>query len=117
MAGYNAVVVVPDAAETYRKLARLSWPGVDRLMLDLVVPVATPWALALVCFEVAVASLLLWRGRAVRVGLLTAVAFMIGLTPSVSWSVLANVPLVIGALLLLSRDYDRSVLDVRRTRV
>jgi hypothetical protein len=45
------------------------------------------------------------------VGLLAAIAFMIGLASLIGWYELFNVPLVAGALALLARDDDRSLLD------
>jgi hypothetical protein len=112
MAAYNTTMVLPDAAEAYRGVAELSWPGFDWLMLHLVVPAAVPFTVLLIAFEVGVAVLVLSKGRWVRVGLLAAMAFMIGLAPLMSWYELANLPLVAGALALLARDYDRSLLDV-----
>jgi hypothetical protein len=111
MAAYNTTVVLPNAAESYRSVAEISWPGFDWLMLHLVVPAAVPLTVLLIAFEVSVAVLVLSKGRWVRVGLLAAVAFMLGLAPLMSWYELANVPLVAGALALLARDYDRSLLD------
>jgi hypothetical protein len=64
--------------------------------------------------EVAVAVLVLSRDRRVRLGLLAAVAFMLGLAPLMAWYELANVPLVALALLLPGRDYDRSLWDLVR---
>lgn len=117
MAAYNTTMVLPNAAESYRDVAELSWPGFDWLMLHVVAPAGVPFTLALVAFEVGVAVLMLSKGRRVRVGLLAAVAFMIGLAPLMSWYELANVPLVAWALALLTRDYDRSLPDlVRRQR-
>jgi hypothetical protein len=114
MAAYNTTVVLPNAAETYRSIAELSWPGFDWLMLHLVVPAGVPLTLLLIAFEVGVAVLVLSKGRRVRAGLLAAVAFMIGLAPLMSWYELANLPLVAWALALLARDYDRSLLDMVR---
>ena len=114
MAAYNTTVVLPNAAESYRGVAELSWPGFDWLVLHLVVPAGVPFTVLLVAFEVGVAVLVLSKGRRVRVGLLAAVAFMIGLAPFMSWYELANVPLVAWALALLARDYDRSLLDMVR---
>jgi hypothetical protein len=114
MAAYNTTVVLPNAAESYKGIAELSWPGFDWLMLHLVVPAGVSFTVLLVAFEVGVAILVLSKGRRVRVGLLAAVAFMIGLAPLMSWYELANVPLVAGALALLARDYDRSLLDMVR---
>jgi hypothetical protein len=117
MAAYNTTMVLPNAAESYRGVAELSWPGFDWLMLHVVAPAGVPFTLLLVAFEVGVAVLVLSRGRRVRVGLLAAVAFMIGLAPLMSWYELANLPLVAWALALLTRDYDRSLPDlVRRQR-
>ena len=115
MAAYNTTVVLPNAAESYTNIANeLAWPGFDWVMLHLVVPAGVPLTVLLVAFEVGVAVLVLSKGQRVRVGLLTAVAFMIGLAPLMSWYELANVPLMAGALALLARDYDRSLLDMVR---
>jgi hypothetical protein len=115
MATYNTTVVLPNAAESYTNIAdELAWPGFDWLMAHLVVPAAVPFTVLLIAFEVAVAALVLSKGRRVRIGLLAAIAFMIGLAPLMSWYELANVPLVAGALALLARDYDRSLLDMVR---
>ena len=115
MATYNTTVVLPNAAESYTNIAdELAWPGFDWLMAHLVAPAAVPFTELLIAFEVAVAVLVLSKGRRVRIGLLAAIAFMIGLAPLMSWYELANVPLVAGALALLARDYDRSLLDVVR---
>lgn len=114
MAAYNTTVVLPDAAETYKGIAELSWPGFDWLMLHLVVPAGVPMTLLLIAFEVGVAVLVHSKGRRVRAGLLAAIAFMIGLAPLMSWYELANLPLVAWALALLARDYDRSLLDMVR---
>jgi hypothetical protein len=81
MAAYNTTMVLPNAAEAYRGVAELSWPGLDWLMLHLVAPAGVPFTLLLVAFEVGVAVLVLSRGRRVRVGLLAAVAFMLGSLP------------------------------------
>jgi hypothetical protein len=68
------------------------------------VPAAVPLTVLLIAFEVSVAALVLSKGQRVRLGLLAAVAFQIGLAPLLSWYELANVPLVALALLLLGRD-------------
>jgi hypothetical protein len=118
MATYNATVTLPNAAAAYTDIAdRLAWPGVDWLLRHLVVPAAVPLTLLLVAFEAGVAALVLSKGQWVRLGLLAAIAFQIGLTPLISWYELANVPLVALALLLLARGYDRSLWDlVRRSQ-
>ena len=115
MATYNATVVLPNAAATYTDIAnKLAWPGFDWLLLHLVVPAAVPFTVLMIAFEVGVAVLVLSKGQRVRLGLLAAVAFQIGLAPLLSWYELGNVPLVAWALLLLGRDYDRSLWDMVR---
>lgn len=113
MATYNVTVTLPNAVASYTDIANnLAWPGFDWLLLHLVVPAAVPLTVLLIAFEVSVALLVLSKGQRVRLGLLAAVAFMAGLAPLLSWYELANVPLVAWALLLLARDYDRSLWDL-----
>jgi hypothetical protein len=114
MAAYNATMTLPNAAESYKGFADLSWPGFDWFVLHVVQPVGVPFTVLLIAFEVGVAVLVLSKGRQVRLGLLAALGFMIGLAPFVSWYELANVPLAVWALLLLQCDYDRSLLDMVR---
>jgi hypothetical protein len=113
MATYNATVTLPNAAASYTNIAdELAWPGFDWLLLHLVVPAAVPFTVLLIAFEVGVAVLVLSKGQRVRLGLLAAIAFQVGLAPLLSWYELANVPLVALALLLLGRDYNRSLWDI-----
>jgi hypothetical protein len=115
MATYNATVTLPNAAKSYTDFAdNLAWPGFDWLLLHLVVPAAIPLTVLLITFEIGVALLVLSKGQRARLGLLAAIAFMVGLAPLLSWYELANVPLVAWALLLLARDYDRSLWDMVR---
>jgi hypothetical protein len=115
MATYNTTVILPNAAASYQQIAdELAWPGFDWLMLHLVVPAAVPFTVLLIAFEVGVALLVLSKSQRVRLGLLAAIAFQIGLAPLLSWYELGNVPLVAWALLLLARDYDRSLWDLVR---
>jgi hypothetical protein len=115
MATYNATVTLPNAAALYKDIAEeLAWPGVDWLLLHLVVPNAVLFTVLLIAFEAAVALLVLSKGRHVRFGLLAAITFQLALAPMMSWYELGNVPLVAWALLLLARDYPRSLLDLIR---
>ena len=115
MATFNATVTLPNAAAFYTSIAdKTAWPGFDWLLLHLVVPAAVPLTVLLITFEIGVAALVLSKGQRVRLGLLAAVVFQIGLAPLLSWYELGNVPLVAWALLLLTRDYDRSLWDMLR---
>ncbi len=105
MGGYNLFVVRPDAEELYRDIAEeLAWPGVAALMSSLVVPRAAVFAVVLAAAEITVGLLMMTSGRRARVALWCAVAFMVGLWPIVSYYALANLPLVVLALVLLRRD-------------
>jgi hypothetical protein len=115
MATFNATVTLPNAVAFYTSIAdKTAWPGFDWLMRHLVVPAAVPFTVLLIAFEVAVAVLVLSKGQRVRLGLLAAIAFQIGVAPLMSGYELGNVPLVAWALLLLGRDYDRSLWDLVR---
>jgi hypothetical protein len=114
MAAINTTVTLPNAADTYQAFADLSWPGFEWLVLHVVRPVGVPFTVLLIAFEIGVTVLVLSKGRRVRLGLLAALGFMIGLAPFISWYELGNVPLMAWALLLLGRDYDRSLLNVLR---
>jgi hypothetical protein len=107
-------LTLPNAAEIYKALAELSWPGFNWPVLHIVRPVGVPFTMLLIAFEVGVAVLVLSKGRQVRLGLLAALGFMIVLAPFTSWYELGNVPLAAWALLLLARDYDRSLLNILR---
>lgn len=107
---YNTTVTLPNAKKSYEDFADVSWPGFDWLVLHLVRPVAVPFTVLLIAFELGVTVLVLSKGRRVRLGLLAALTFLIGLAPFLSWYELANLPLIGWVLLLLGRDYDRSML-------
>ncbi len=112
MAVVNATVTLPHAPRVYADLADMSWPGFDAAVRQLVIPVATPLTATVIVAEAGLAVLLLSRGRAVRAGLLAALAWQLGLAPFLSWYELANVALSAVVLWLLARDYGRSVIDV-----
>ncbi|MCK2212439.1 hypothetical protein MF672_001290 [Actinomadura sp. ATCC 31491] len=105
----NLAVTLPGAQEFYPSIARISWPGFDWLVLHVVTPVAVPFTLLLIGFEIAVTALVLWRGAAVRIALVAAMVFMVGLAPFMSVYELGNVPLLVWAALLLRRDYPRTL--------
>jgi len=67
MAAYNTTVTLLNAAEIYKALADLSWPGFDWLVLHVVRPVGVPFTVLLIAFEIGVAVLVLSKGRRFRV--------------------------------------------------
>jgi hypothetical protein len=114
MAAYNMFVTLPSAEESFEGFADQSWPGFDWLVVHLVQPVAVPFVVLLILFEMSVAVLVLSKGRPVRLAQLAALVFLVGLAPFTSWYWLANVPLIAWVLVLLQRDHDRSLLDTIR---
>lgn len=114
MAGYNLAVTLPGGEETYQGIADISWPGFDWFVTNIVQPVAVPFTIALIVWEIAIAALVASKGTLVKFGLLAALVQVIALAPFMSWYELANIPVAIWIWLLLQRDYDRSVLDMIR---
>ncbi len=106
---FNALVTLRNP-ESLRGFAELAMLDVLRLfILEWVMPYATLFVGLLIAFEVAVGLLLLARGRAVRLGLVAALAFYVALVPVVREYGLANLPLFLLALALLRREYPTTV--------
>ena len=79
-----------------------------------VVAVAPPLFGALAAaYEVAIALLMLSRGRYARWGLIGGVAFLTGITPLGVWT-LANPILAVALVCLLTKDQDRSLPQMLR---
>jgi hypothetical protein len=114
MAGYNLAVLLPAGEEAYQGIADISWPGFDWIVTTIVQPIAVPFTIALIVWEIGIAALVASKGTLVKVGLLAALVQVIALAPFMSWYELANIPVAIWIWLLLQRDYDRSVLDMVR---
>jgi hypothetical protein len=71
--------------------------------------------LLLMAFEIGMGLLILHKGRAVKVGLWGTIAFIIGIAP-LSLIQLPWLGLVVGQAYLLTKEFDRSVLDMLRRR-
>lgn len=112
MAGFNVVVTLPQAELAYQGLADISWPGFDWIISNIVQPVAIPFTIALIAWEIGIAALVFSKGIQVRIGLLAALVQVVALAPFLGWYELPNIPLAIWIWLLLQRNYDRSVLDM-----
>ncbi len=114
MATYNALVTLPDTDKAYAGFADLSRPGFGWIPKHVVQPIGAPFTVVLIGWEIGIGSLVTSKGRLVRIGLLAALLQVVGLAPFLSWYELANVPPAVLALLLLHRDYDRSLLEMIR---
>lgn len=76
-------------------------------------PVA--FGLVLMAFEIAAGLLLLHKHRSVRLGLAGTIVFVIGISP-LSWMQIPWLGLVVAQVYLFRRDFDRSLLDIIRSR-
>ncbi len=116
MAGVNVAVTLPNAEATYGGLAKLSWPYFAWVPEFISGSLAVPFTALLILWEVAIGVLLLGKGRPVRIALWAVLFQMLALAPFLGWYELANLPIAVLAAALLTRDHDRTVLDVVRRR-
>ena len=116
MAGVNMSVTLPNADATYDGLAELSWPHFAWVPELISGPLALPFTVFLIVWEVVVGVLLLSRGRAVRIALWAALFQMVALAPFLGWYELANLATAVLVAALLTRDHTRTVSDVVHRR-
>jgi hypothetical protein len=72
--------------------------------------------LLLMGYEIAVGVLLLSKQRAVKFGLIGGILFLIGITP-LSVETLANPVMAVALAYLLTKEFDRSFLDIVRAKL
>jgi hypothetical protein len=113
--GVNAAYLLrhPEQFDGLADLAVL--PAIDWLIREVVRPLATPFTLLLIAFELTVALLILGRGTAVRLGLAAAILFQLAVILVVGAYGLVNLPVVAVQVLLLRSTFDRSALDLLRS--
>ena len=116
MAGVNLTVTLPNADATYDSLAELSWPHLAWVPELISGPLAVPFTVFLIVWEVVVGVLLLSRGQAVRIALWAALFQMVALAPFLGWYELANLATAVLVAALLTRDHTRTVSDVVHRR-
>ena len=112
--GVNGLYLLrhPEQYDGIADLALL--PPIEWLTREVVQPLATPFTLLLIAFELAVALLLLGKGVAVRLGLAAAILFQLAVILAVGAYGLVNLPVVAVQALLLRSTFDRSALDLLR---
>jgi hypothetical protein len=91
-------------------------PAYRGLALTLVQMNPTIFGVLLMAYEVAMALLLLGRGKAVKAGLVGTMVFLVGISP-LSFLQIPWLGLVIAEIYLLRKDFDRSLLDSIRARL
>lgn len=108
---YTVSFAYPDAMLPWSQVALL--PFYRTIMATWLAPLGGLFWFATATYELAVALLLLSRGKWVKFGLVGGILFFLGITPIM----VMTFPSVIGAAglaFLLTREYNRSVLDMLR---
>jgi hypothetical protein len=112
MAGVNIGVTLQNAHATYSGLANLSWPYFAWIPELISGPIAVPFTVLLILWEVVVGVLLLGRGQAVRIALWAALFQMLALAPFLGWYELPNLATAALVGALLTRDHNQTVIEV-----
>jgi len=109
--GVNVVMVFVDP-DSYIGLGADSFVPLYRWVFMNLVALAPPlFVLPVAAFEIAIGLLMLSKGRYVKWGLIGGIVFLIGITPLGIWT-LGNPILAIAMAYLLSKEYDRSFLEL-----
>jgi hypothetical protein len=111
---YTVSFAFPDSMQPWSQVALL--PFYRTIMGTWLVPLGGFFWFATATYELAVALLLLSKGKWVKVGLLGGILFFLGITPIM----VMTFPSVIGAAglaLLLTKEYNSSVLDLFRAKL
>src|ERR687897_643578 len=88
-----------------------------RWFFENVVALAPPlFGLLAAAYEITIALLMLSKGRYARWGLIGGIVFLIAITPLGTWT-LANPLLALAVALLLTKEYDRSLLEMLHPRI
>jgi hypothetical protein len=113
-AGVNVFIMLPNAEANYDGLAKLSWPHFAWVPELISANFAVPFTIALIAWEIALAVLLLSKGLAVRVALWAALFQVLALAPFLGWYEVPNLATAVLVGALLTRDHDRTAVDVLR---
>jgi hypothetical protein len=109
LAVHGAVLLIDP--QLYVALAEQSFvPLYRELALRVVTTSPLLFGLVVASFEVAVALLVLWKGRAVKIGLAGMILFLVGIVP-LGPEVASNLVLAAGLFTLLRQDFDTSPLE------
>jgi hypothetical protein len=109
---FNLLVSYPNSRAVYAAFADLAWPGADWLVRVVIMPIAGPFTLAVVAFEMVAGLLLLGNGRRARAGLWAALVWLIVLIPFLGVYALANAAFILFLLRLFGSSHDRSLLEM-----
>lgn len=112
---FNTVYTLPrsDQLDGY---AEGAWFGfLEDFMWDLFMPNGDLFMILVILFEVAVAILILSRGRYVDAGVAASVLWVVGILPFLAWPyLLTNIILALMQGVILLRRYDTALWDMVR---
>lgn len=113
--GVNVVMVFVDP-NSYIGLGADSFIPLYRWVFINLVALAPPlFVLPVAAFEIAIALLMLSKGKYVKWGIIGGIVFLIGITPLGVWT-LANPVMALALALLLRKEYDRSIVEMLWSR-
>lgn len=112
----NIVTIItnPQSYAAWADTALL--PLYREVILRFVAPNPALLVLPVAAYQIAVALALWYRGRVVKLGLVGAMLFLVGIMP-LGWEEMANVVLIAGLALLLRHDYPHSIPTLIRVRL
>jgi hypothetical protein len=109
--GVNVVMVFVDPT-SYMGLGADSFIPLYRWVFINFVALAPPlFVLPVAAFEIAIALLMLSKGKYAKWGLIGGIVFLLAITPLGVWT-LANPILAVAIAYLLTKEYDRSFLEM-----
>ena len=110
---YTVSFAFPGSMQPWSEVALL--PFYRTIMGTWLAPLGGFFWLATATYELAVALLLLSKGKWVKVGLVGGILFFLGITPIMVMT-FPSVIGVAGLAFLLTKEYNRSVLDMLRAK-
>jgi hypothetical protein len=113
--GVNVVTVFVDR-DSYVGLGADSYIPLYRWVFTNFVALAPPlFVLPVAVFQIAIALMMLSRGRYVKWGLIGGIVFLIAITPLGIWT-LGNPIMALAMAYLLTKEYDKSFLEMLHLR-
>lgn len=110
---YTTSFTNPGALQSWSEVALL--PFYRAIMGSWLVPLGGLFWFLVATYQLVVALLLLSRGKWVKLGLLGGILFFVGITPIMVMT-FPSLIAAAGLVFLLTKEYDRSVLEMLRAR-
>lgn len=113
--GIHGALIATNPQRYVDFAADAPWPIYRDIGMWLTEPNPLAFGIFMLTFETATAALILSRGRAAKLGLLTAILFLLGITP-LGLEEVPNVVLAAGMAFLLTQDFPTDVWTMLRRR-